>query len=95
MTSPAAAPADRPLTAILTVFSKCSPAMEDGRRYENMAWRLWARETFCCQPDHVVQPQWSFDPEVAAGATAESIEKCSERQCREYTFDKEGWNSST
>ncbi|KAL1598085.1 hypothetical protein SLS59_007095 [Nothophoma quercina] len=45
--------------------------MEDGKRYENMAWRLWARETFCCQPDHVVPPQWSFDQEIAAGATAE------------------------
>jgi hypothetical protein len=45
--------------------------MEDGKRYENMAWRLWARETFCCQPDHVVQPQWSFDQEVAAGATGD------------------------
>ena len=25
----------------LAVFSKCSPAMEDGKRYENMAWRIW------------------------------------------------------
>jgi hypothetical protein len=62
---------ERPLTTTFTVFSKCSPAMEDGKRYENMAWRLWARETFCCQPDHVVQPQWSFDQEFAAGATAD------------------------
>ncbi|KAF3036526.1 hypothetical protein E8E11_003332 [Didymella keratinophila] len=59
------------LFGLWSVFSKCSPAMEDGKRYENMAWRLWARETFCCQPDHVVQPQWSFDQEVAAGATAD------------------------
>jgi hypothetical protein len=64
-------PYERPLTPTLTVFSKCSPAMEDGKRYENMAWRLWARETFCCQPDHVVPPQWSFDQEIAAGATAD------------------------
>lgn len=71
MTSTIAGPAERLLTSTPTVFSKCSPAMEDGKRYENMAWRLWARETFCCQPDHVVQPQWSFDQEVAAGATAE------------------------
>lgn len=34
--------------------------MEDGKRYENMAWRLWSRETFCCQPDHVASPAWSF-----------------------------------
>lgn len=62
---------ERPLTATPAVFSKCSPAMEDGKRYENMAWRLWARETFCCQPDHVVPPQWSFDQEIAAGATVD------------------------
>ncbi|KAF3032086.1 hypothetical protein E8E12_003027 [Didymella heteroderae] len=59
------------LFGLWSVFSKCSPAMEDGKRYENMAWRLWARETFCCQPDHVVQPQWSFDQQVAAGTTVE------------------------
>ena len=43
--------------------------MEDGKRYENMAWRLWARETFCCQPDHLVPtPQWSFDQPIATAA---------------------------
>lgn len=62
--------AERPLTINLAVFSKCSPAIEDGKRYENMAWRLWARGSFCCQPDHVVQPQWSLDQKAAAAATA-------------------------
>lgn len=62
-----AAPAN-PLPA---VFSKCSPAMEDGKRYENMAWRLWARETFCCQPEHPVAPQWSFGQQIAASASAD------------------------
>ncbi|KAH6629187.1 hypothetical protein C7974DRAFT_424274 [Boeremia exigua] len=56
------------LFGLWSVFSKCSPAMEDGKRYENMAWRLWARETFCCQPDPVVPPQWSFDQALAASA---------------------------
>ena len=23
--------------------------MEEGRRYENLSWRLWNRETFCCE----------------------------------------------
>lgn len=46
--------------------------MEDGKRYENMAWRLWARETFCCQPEHAaVAPQWSFDQGIAASAAAD------------------------
>ncbi|KAF2732545.1 DUF1752-domain-containing protein [Polyplosphaeria fusca] len=48
------------LFGLWSVFSKCSPAMEDGKRYENMAWRLWGRETFCCAPDHIMPPRWSF-----------------------------------
>ena len=56
------------LTQLHSVFSKCSPAMEDGMRYENMAWRLWSRETFCCQPDHIVPPRWSFERDIAAAA---------------------------
>jgi hypothetical protein len=60
------------------VFSKCSPAMEDGKRYENMAWRLWGRETFCCAPDSQFPPRWSFERQLsinndaaAAAAAAE------------------------
>ncbi|KAF3031940.1 hypothetical protein E8E12_002633 [Didymella heteroderae] len=59
------------LFGLWTIFPKCSPAMVNGECYENTAWRLRARETSSCQPDHVVQPQWSFDQEVAAGATAD------------------------
>jgi len=32
------------------VFSKCAESLENGRRLENLSWRLWNRETFCC--DH-------------------------------------------
>lgn len=39
--------------------------MEDGKRYENMAWRLWSRETFCCQPDPVTAPQCAFQQELS------------------------------
>lgn len=39
--------------------------MEDGKRYENMAWRLWSRETFCCQPDHIIPPHWSFERQLS------------------------------
>ncbi|KAI9807723.1 MAG: hypothetical protein M1826_004481 [Phylliscum demangeonii] len=40
------------LFGMWSVFSKCAEAMEDGRRYENLSWRLWNRETFCCRsPD--------------------------------------------
>lgn len=34
-----------------SLFSKTSHAMEDGKRLENLSWRLWNRETFCCAPE--------------------------------------------
>ncbi|KAI9672974.1 MAG: hypothetical protein M1817_003138 [Caeruleum heppii] len=36
------------LFGMWTVFSKCAESMEEGRRLENLSWRLWNRETFCC-----------------------------------------------
>lgn len=33
------------------VFSKCADYMEEGRRLENLTWRLWTRETFCVEPE--------------------------------------------
>lgn len=63
-----------PTNGYLADFSKCSPAMEDGKRYENMVWRLRARETLCCPPNHVMKPRWSLDRDIAAGVTAEVLE---------------------
>ncbi|KAI9835885.1 MAG: hypothetical protein M1819_001783 [Sarea resinae] len=40
------------LFGMWTVFSKCADSMEEGRRLENLSWRLWNRETFCCAPRH-------------------------------------------
>jgi len=34
--------------------------MEDGRRLENLSWRLWNRETFCCEH----QPQLATTPAI-------------------------------
>ncbi|KAF2124083.1 DUF1752-domain-containing protein [Dothidotthia symphoricarpi CBS 119687] len=53
------------LFGLWSLFSKCSPAMEDGRRYENMAWRVWGRETLCCPPV-MMSPQWAFERQLAA-----------------------------
>ncbi|PSK34102.1 hypothetical protein B9Z65_8428 [Elsinoe australis] len=36
------------LFGLWKVFSKTTNALEDGKRLENMSWRLWNRETFCC-----------------------------------------------
>ncbi|OBT85993.1 hypothetical protein VE02_06368 [Pseudogymnoascus sp. 03VT05] len=38
------------LFSIWTLFSRCSGSIEEGRRLENLSWRLWNRETFCCAP---------------------------------------------
>lgn len=48
----------------LSVFSKCAESMEDGRRLENLTWRLWNRETLCCEPqpqhNHTTTPTIDF-----------------------------------
>ncbi|KAI5814152.1 hypothetical protein BZA77DRAFT_319711 [Pyronema omphalodes] len=36
------------LFSMWTIFSKCAESLENGRRLENLSWRLWNRETFCC-----------------------------------------------
>ncbi|KAL6714470.1 hypothetical protein ACLMJK_007894 [Lecanora helva] len=37
------------------VFSKCAESMENGRRLENLSWRIWNRETLCCE----IKPQFT------------------------------------
>ncbi|KAI1141544.1 DUF1752-domain-containing protein [Hypoxylon sp. FL0543] len=37
------------LFSMWTVFSRCADSVEHGRRLENLSWRLWNRETFCCE----------------------------------------------
>lgn len=44
----------------LPVFSKCADSIEGGKRLENLSWRLWNRETFCCP----AQPQYSITPSI-------------------------------
>ncbi|CAK3895073.1 Hypothetical predicted protein [Lecanosticta acicola] len=39
------------LFGMWSLFSKASHALEDGKRLENLSWRLWNRETFCCSPE--------------------------------------------
>jgi Protein of unknown function (DUF3295)/Fungal protein of unknown function (DUF1752) len=48
------------LTDLPPVFSKCAESIEGGKRLENLSWRLWNRETFCCE----AQPQYSVTPAV-------------------------------
>ncbi|TAQ88604.1 hypothetical protein B7494_g3068 [Chlorociboria aeruginascens] len=39
------------LFSMWSVFSRCAGSLEEGRRLENLSWRLWNRETFCCSPN--------------------------------------------
>ncbi|KAL9610399.1 MAG: hypothetical protein Q9167_004909 [Letrouitia subvulpina] len=48
------------LFGMWTVFSKCADSLEDGRRLENLSWRIWNRETLCCEP----QPHLTTTPAI-------------------------------
>ncbi|EQB55120.1 hypothetical protein CGLO_04982 [Colletotrichum gloeosporioides Cg-14] len=39
------------LYSMWTVFAKCAESVEQGRRLENLSWRMWNHETFCCAED--------------------------------------------
>ncbi|KAK4454054.1 hypothetical protein QBC34DRAFT_176577 [Podospora aff. communis PSN243] len=58
------------LFSMWTVFARCRDSVAQGRRLENLSWRLWNRETFCCesgesmvqysatsQPRHIERPR--------------------------------------
>ncbi|KAF1953253.1 DUF1752-domain-containing protein [Byssothecium circinans] len=50
------------LYGLWSVLKTCSPVLgPDGHRYENLAWRLWGRETQCCLPVYTANSKWSFD----------------------------------
>lgn len=48
------------LYGMWSVFSKCADTVEDGRRLENLSWRIWGRETMCCE----TQPRKSTTPAI-------------------------------
>ncbi|KAI4162322.1 MAG: hypothetical protein LQ342_004036 [Letrouitia transgressa] len=48
------------LFGMWTVFSKSADFLEDGRRLENLSWRIWNRETLCCEP----QPHLATTPAI-------------------------------
>lgn len=48
------------LFGMWTVFSKCASTIPDGKRLENLSWRVWGRETLCCPP----QPEKTIVPAI-------------------------------
>jgi hypothetical protein len=57
------------------VFSRCAGSLEEGRRLENLSWRLWNRETFCCQQEDAknATPAISIAPRSSAARSTSDI----------------------
>ncbi|KAI9733974.1 MAG: hypothetical protein M1834_002631 [Cirrosporium novae-zelandiae] len=55
------------------VFSRCAESLEEGRRLENLSWRLWNRETFCCEL-HTPATTPSFDLQLQRPSTRDMPE---------------------
>lgn len=36
------------------MFARCRDSVAQGRRLENLSWRLWNRETFCCEGEETL-----------------------------------------
>ncbi|KAL2161947.1 hypothetical protein VTH06DRAFT_7732 [Thermothelomyces fergusii] len=69
------------LFSMWTVFARCRDSVAQGRRLENLSWRLWNRETFCCEGEEMVmsscataQPQ---DIQGSREATVEDLPQLS------------------
>ncbi|KAJ8125290.1 hypothetical protein O1611_g8349 [Lasiodiplodia mahajangana] len=45
------------LFSMWTVFSRCAESVEQGRRLENLSWRLWTREALCCETTQTKTPK--------------------------------------
>ncbi|KAK4134965.1 DUF1752-domain-containing protein [Trichocladium antarcticum] len=51
------------LFSMWTVFARCRDSVAQGRRLENLSWRLWNRETFCCDDGEFVMPTAMSQPQ--------------------------------
>lgn len=53
----------------VAVFSRCATTIQEGKRLENMSWRVWARETLCCppQPERILAPSIDISPSRSSG----------------------------
>ncbi|CAK7563282.1 MAG: hypothetical protein SEPTF4163_001146 [Sporothrix epigloea] len=50
------------LFSMWTVFARCADNVAQGRRLENLSWRLWTRETFCVETADHISSDDSLDP---------------------------------
>ncbi|EGE07870.1 hypothetical protein TEQG_06848 [Trichophyton equinum CBS 127.97] len=65
------------------VFSRCADFMEEGRRLENLSWRLWNRETFCVAPQ--AKSRTNSDNNSSSSSSSSSNSKDSLQQKRTHS----------
>ncbi|KAF2434270.1 DUF1752-domain-containing protein [Tothia fuscella] len=63
--------------SLWSVFNKCADSMADGKRLENLSWRIYSRETFCCAPDRSLSPRLAFDRKRKDAATPKQLPELS------------------
>ncbi|RMZ75022.1 hypothetical protein DV737_g5528, partial [Chaetothyriales sp. CBS 132003] len=73
------------LFSLWAMFNQCSHSLKDGRRLENMSWRLWARETLCCppQPEKAIVPQLDLSWQSQVPSLSNSVASDDEEEILE------------
>ncbi|CAK7228953.1 hypothetical protein SBRCBS47491_007081 [Sporothrix bragantina] len=66
------------LFSMWTVFARCADNVAQGRRLENLSWRLWTRETFCVETAARITSNGSADS-LAVASDSSSIASTSPR----------------
>ncbi|KAK4147455.1 uncharacterized protein C8A04DRAFT_8955 [Dichotomopilus funicola] len=68
------------LFSMWTVFARCRDSVAQGRRLENLSWRLWNRETFCCEGEDELVSYATSQPrdiQYPRGAVTEDLPQLS------------------
>ncbi|KAK9455250.1 hypothetical protein V1511DRAFT_488114 [Dipodascopsis uninucleata] len=67
------------LFSIWTLFSKCAENVENGRRLENLSWRLWNREASMTQNDEPIAKEC---PELSSSVDSVTSQKSTKSHLR-------------
>lgn len=65
-----------------TVFNKCADTMEEGTRLANMSWRIWNRETLCCDTQPQYMDSANLPPLSTSVDSVCSVSSTKPDQCR-------------
>ncbi|POS84087.1 hypothetical protein EPUL_006189 [Erysiphe pulchra] len=58
------------LRQMWTVFTHCASVLEEGRRLENLSWRVWTRETLCSDPSSLTATSKNY---IASSTSLRSV----------------------